>query len=217
MGFERYVDYAIDVPLYFVKRGETYHDVAGASFRDLLDGKLAKFSGERAILSDWANHLSTIFPEVRLKRYLEMRGADAGPLPLLTALPALFAGLFYEPSSLDAAWDLVKPWSAEAREKLRADVPCLGLEAIVSGRRLREIAGEVLNIARAGLASATGATPRAAMKPIFWIPSIGSSLDGQKRNASSKTIKPYGAEASNQLSKNAFTEVFVGAAEGATK
>jgi glutamate--cysteine ligase len=152
MGFERYVDYAIDVPLYFVKRGETYHDVAGASFRDLLDGKLAKFSGERAILSDWANHLSTIFPEVRLKRYLEMRGADAGPLPLLTALPALFAGLFYEPSSLDAAWDLVKPWSAEAREKLRADVPCLGLEAIVSGRRLREIAGEVLNIARAGLA-----------------------------------------------------------------
>ncbi len=152
MGFERYVDYALDVPLYFVKRGDAYHDVAGASFRDLLDGKLAKFPGERAVLSDWANHLSTIFPEVRLKRYLEMRGADAGPRPFLTALPALFAGLLYELSSLDAAWDLVKPWSAAAREKLRADVPRIGLEAIVSGRKLRDIAGEVLGFARAGLA-----------------------------------------------------------------
>jgi glutamate--cysteine ligase len=152
MGFERYVDYAIDVPMYFVKRGETYHDVAGASFRDLLNGKLTQLPGEHATLSDWANHLTTIFPEVRLKRYLEMRGADAGPQPFLTALPALFAGLLYEPSSLDAAWDLVKPWSAEAREKLRADVPRFGLEAIVSGRRLREIAREILSIARAGLA-----------------------------------------------------------------
>jgi glutamate--cysteine ligase len=152
MGFERYVDYALDVPMYFVKRGETYHDVAGASFRDLLDGRLAKLPGERAILSDWANHLSTIFPEVRLKRYLEMRGVDAGPRPFLAALPALFTGLLYEPSSLDAAWDLVEPWSAEAREKLRADVPRFGLEASASGRKLRDVAADVLRIARAGLA-----------------------------------------------------------------
>jgi glutamate--cysteine ligase len=152
MGFERYVDYALDVPMYFVKRGETYHDVAGARFEDLLDGRLPQLPGERATLSDWANHISTIFPEVRLKRYLEMRGADAGPRPLLPALPALFVGLLYAPPSLDAAWDIVKAWSLEAREKLRGDVPRLGLEASLEGRKLREIGVEVLSLARAGLA-----------------------------------------------------------------
>ncbi|WP_036259971.1 glutamate--cysteine ligase [Methylocapsa aurea] len=152
MGFERYVDYALDVPMYFVKRGETYFDVAGASFRDLLDRKLAELPETLPVLSDWANHLSTIFPEVRLKRYLEMRGADAGPRPFLAALPALFTGLLYEPSSLDAAWEMVKPWSTEAREQLRADAPRLGLDARVCGRLAREVAGEVLRVARAGLA-----------------------------------------------------------------
>jgi glutamate--cysteine ligase len=152
MGFERYVDYALGVPMYFVKRGGTYHDVAGARFQDLLDGHLAQLPGEHATLSDWANHVSTIFPEVRLKRYLEMRGADAGPRPLLPALPALFVGLAYAPSSLDAAFDLVKSWGTEAREELRADVPRLGLEARIAGRKLREIGMEVLGFARAGLA-----------------------------------------------------------------
>jgi glutamate--cysteine ligase len=152
MGFERYVDYALDVPMYFVKRGETYHDVAGARFEDLLDGRLPPLPGERATLSDWANHVSTIFPEVRLKRYLEMRGADAGPRPLLPALPAFFVGLLYTPSCLDAAWDIVKVWNPEAREKLRADVPRLGLEARIEGRKLREVGVEVLSLARAGLA-----------------------------------------------------------------
>lgn len=152
MSFERYVDYALSVPMYFVKRGEIYHDVAGAHFSDLLAGRLSELPGERATIADWANHLSTIFPEVRLKRYLEMRGADAGPRPFLLALPALFAGLLYEPSVLDAAWDVVKLWSAETREKLRADVPRLGLEATVSGRPLREVAREILGLARAGLA-----------------------------------------------------------------
>ncbi|MEJ0092276.1 MAG: glutamate--cysteine ligase [Methylocella sp.] len=152
MGFQRYVDYALDVPMYFVKRGEIYHDVAGASFRDLLAGRLAAFPGERATLSDWANHISTIFPEVRLKRYLEMRGADAGPRPLLKALPAFFTGLLYDSSALDHACELIKPWSAEDREKLRADTPRLGLEAVVKGRSLREIGREVLGFARIGLA-----------------------------------------------------------------
>jgi glutamate--cysteine ligase len=151
MGFERYVDYALDVPMYFVKRGETYRDVTGSSFRDLLTGRLAAFPGERATLSDWANHLSTIFPEVRLKRYLEMRGADTGPMAHLTGLPALFVGLLYDSAALDAAWELVKAWSAEEREKLRADVPGLGLEAEIAGRRLRDIARDVLALARAGL------------------------------------------------------------------
>ncbi|VTZ49419.1 Glutamate--cysteine ligase [Methylocella tundrae] len=151
MGFERYVDYALDVPMYFVKRGETYIDVAGASFRDLLAGKLDACPGEQATLSDWANHLSTIFPEVRLKRYLEMRGADAGPRPMLTALPALFAGLLYDSAALDQAHQLIKPWTADDREKLRADTPRLGLDAKIAGRPLRDVARDVLSLARAGL------------------------------------------------------------------
>jgi glutamate--cysteine ligase len=152
MGFERYVDYALDVPMYFVKRGEHYHDVAGANFRDLLAGRLAALPGEHATLADWANHLSTIFPEVRLKRYLEMRGADAGPQTFLTALPAFCLGLFYDAQALDGAWEIVKGWNAAEREALRADVPRLGLAASIAGRTLREIALDVLALARGGLA-----------------------------------------------------------------
>jgi glutamate--cysteine ligase len=152
MGFERWVDYALDVPMYFVKHDDEYIDVAGQSFRDLLAGKLAAMPGIRATISDWANHLSTIFPEVRLKRYLEMRGADSGPLPNLLALPALWVGILYDDSSLDAAWDLVKTWTAEERQKLRDEVPRLGLAAKVGGRSIFELAGDVLGLARAGLA-----------------------------------------------------------------
>lgn len=104
MSYEAYVDWALDVPMYFVKRGDTYHDVAGASFRDLLAGKLPQLPGERATMSDWANHLSTLFPEARLKRYIEMRGADAGPVEMLNALPAFWVGLLYDEAALAAAW-----------------------------------------------------------------------------------------------------------------
>jgi glutamate--cysteine ligase len=152
MGFERYVDYALDVPMYFVKRGDTYYDVAGASFRDLLAGRLAALPGEHATLSDWANHLTTIFPEVRLKRVLEMRGADAGALPFFTALPALFVGLLYDSPALDAAWDLVRPWNADERGRLRDEVPRLGLGCKIAGRDLRDIGREILALARQGLA-----------------------------------------------------------------
>lgn len=151
MGFERYVDYALDVPMYFIKRGDTYIDVAGSSFHDLLDGRHPALPGERATLSDWANHLSTIFPEVRLKTFLEMRGADAGPMAFLTGLPALFAGLLYAPSSLDAAWDLVKAWTREERGALRDEAPLRGLDATIRGRALRDVARDVLDLARAGL------------------------------------------------------------------
>ncbi|QGM47022.1 glutamate--cysteine ligase [Methylocystis heyeri] len=151
MGFERYVDYALDVPMYFVKRGEVYHDVAGASFRDLLEGRLARLPGERATISDWANHLSTIFPEVRLKTYLEMRGADAGPRTHITALPALFAGLFYDAVALDAASELIKDWSAEDRANLRAEAPVRALETQIKGRSAREIALDILGFSRSGL------------------------------------------------------------------
>jgi glutamate--cysteine ligase len=151
MGYERYVDYALDVPMYFIKRGSRYIDVAGSSFRDLLAGTHAAVPGERASISDWANHLSTIFPEVRLKRYLEMRGADTGPSQSLCALPALFVGLLYDEVSLDAAWEMCKGWSAAEREQLRADVPKLGLNAAIQGRSVREIARGVLALSRDGL------------------------------------------------------------------
>ncbi len=155
MGFERYVDYALDVPMYFVKRGDRYHDVSGMSFRDLLAGRLDALPGERATLSDWANHLSTIFPEVRLKRYLEMRGEDVGPPEMITALGALFAGLLYDPVALDAATELAKPWSdpeaAGARQAMRDAVPVLGFRTEIAGRSLRDVARDMLAIARGGL------------------------------------------------------------------
>ena len=152
MGFERWVDYALDVPMYFVKHGDEYVDVAGQSFRDLIAGKLPGMPGASATISDWANHLSTTFPEVRLKRYLEMRGADSGPLPSLLALPAFWAGILYDETSLDAAWDLVKGWTAEERQKLRDEVPKAGLAATVRGRTVFEIANDTLRLAHAGLA-----------------------------------------------------------------
>ena len=151
MGFERYVDYALQVPMYFVKRGDTYHDVAGADFRALLEGKLPQLPGERATLSDWANHLSTIFPEVRLKRFLEMRGADAGSVEHMSALSAFFVGLLYDQNALDAAYDLIKGWSAAERQALRDGVPVQGLSAKIAGRSLQEIGREAVAIARSGL------------------------------------------------------------------
>ena len=152
MGYERYVDYALQVPMYFVKRGETYHDVAGADFRALLEGRLPQLPGERATMSDWANHLSTIFPEVRLKRFLEMRGGDVGGRDHIVAFSAFFVGLIYDQTSLDAAWDLVKGWSAAERQQLRDDAPARGLDAEIGGVRLREIARQALAISRHGLA-----------------------------------------------------------------
>jgi glutamate--cysteine ligase len=151
MGFERYVDYALDVPLYFLKRGSTYLDVAGASFRDLLAGRLDAAPGERATMADWANHLSTIFPEVRLKRYLEMRGADVGPPDRIVAQAALMIGLYYDEDALRSAFDLIKGWSAEDRQAFRDQAPRLGLAAKVRGRDLRSVAADMLAIAREGL------------------------------------------------------------------
>jgi len=152
MGFERYVDYALGVPMYFIKRGERYIDVAGQSFRDLMEGRLQALPGERATISDWANHISTIFSEVRLKRYLEMRGADGGPWRRLPALPAYWAGILYDDDSLDAAWDLVKDWTAAERQKLRDDVPRLGFAASVGGQSVLQLAKTTIALADKGLA-----------------------------------------------------------------
>ncbi|GGZ12013.1 glutamate--cysteine ligase [Novosphingobium colocasiae] len=153
-GYERYVDYMLDVPMYFVFRDGRYIDAAGQSFRDFLEGRLPALPGERPRLSDWQDHLSTAFPEVRLKSFLEMRGADGGPWGRICALPAFWVGLLYDQGALDAAWDLVKDWDMEGRELLRSSVPRLGLDApLPGGGTLRRIAGEVLEISRAGLAA----------------------------------------------------------------
>ena len=152
MGFEKYVDFVLDVPMYFVYRDGVYIDAAGQSFRDFLDGRLPARPGEVPTMSDWEDHLTTLFPEVRLKRFLEMRGADGGPWRRLCALPALWTGLMYDRESLDAARDLVRGWSQQDHLQLRVDVPRRALDAEINGRRVGEIAGEMLALARAGLA-----------------------------------------------------------------
>ncbi|HZT87125.1 MAG TPA: glutamate--cysteine ligase [Stellaceae bacterium] len=149
-GFERYVDYMLDVPMYFVYR-DGYVDASGQSFRDFMAGRLPALPGELPTFSDWADHLTTAFPEVRLKTYLEMRGADGGPWRRLCALPALWIGLLYDSGALDAAYDLVADWSAEEREAMRRDAPRLGLDTRVRSRTLRDVALEVLEMAREGL------------------------------------------------------------------
>ncbi|CAN5362190.1 glutamate--cysteine ligase [soil metagenome] len=153
-GYERYADYALDVPMYFVFRDGKYIDASGHSFRDFLAGKLAVLPGEKPTEKDWEDHLSTAFPEVRLKSFLEMRGADGGPWNRICALPAFWVGLLYDSGALDAAWDVVKDWSMDERQVLRDSVPKLALDApIGGGRTLRHIAREILDISRSGLAS----------------------------------------------------------------
>jgi glutamate--cysteine ligase len=150
-GFERYVDYALDVPMYFVLRNGRYIDVSGQSFRDFMAGKLPGLPGELPTASDWADHMTTIFPEVRLKKYLEMRGADGGPASHIDALPAFWTGLLYDGSALAAAWDLVKGWTQQDRAQLKAAVPREALSATVGGRTVRDIARDLLAMSRAGL------------------------------------------------------------------
>ena len=153
-GYDRYTDYALDVPMYFVYREGKYIDAAGLSFRDFLKGQLSVLPGELPTSDDWNDHLSTAFPEVRLKSFLEMRGADGGPWSRICALPAFWVGLLYDQGALDAAWDLVKDWSMEERELLRSSVPKLALDApLPGGGTLRDIAGTVLDISHAGLAA----------------------------------------------------------------
>jgi len=149
--FETYARYALDVPMYFVKREGRYIDASGQSFRAFMAGELPALPGEKPDLHDWADHLSTIFPEVRLKTYLEMRGADTGSRSRLCALAALWIGLFYDPAAQAAAWDVCKHWTAEQRVQLRNDVPRLGLKATVAGRTAQDVARDVLAIAREGL------------------------------------------------------------------
>jgi glutamate--cysteine ligase len=171
-GFERYVDYMLDVPMYFIYRDGRYIDASGQSFRDFLSGRLPALPGEIPRLGDWIDHLTTAFPEVRLKTFLEMRGADGGPWRQLCALPALWVGLFYDARALDAASDLVAEWTAAEREAMRREVPRLALAAPSRTRSLRDVAIEVLDIAREGLSrraqrSSSGEDETHFLDPLF--------------------------------------------------
>ncbi len=150
-GFERYRDYMLGVPMYFLRRNNKFIDAAGMSFRDLLKGELPAAPGELPTMEDWEDHLSTAFPEVRLKTFLEMRGADGGPWARICALPAFWVGLLYEQEALDAAWDVAKDWTTEMREQLRDDAARLGFQARIGSRKVQDVALEVLEISRAGL------------------------------------------------------------------
>ncbi|MDJ0821845.1 MAG: glutamate--cysteine ligase [Paracoccaceae bacterium] len=150
-GFQRWVDYALDVPMYFVYRDGRYIDALGMSFRDFLKGELPALPGEKPLMSDWADHLTTLFPEARIKKFIEMRGADGGPWRRLCALPALWVGLLYDQTALDAAWDLVKHWDADTREALRVAASVDGLQAQIGDLHMHDLAQEVLVIAEAGL------------------------------------------------------------------
>ena len=150
-GFEAYVDYALDVPMYFVYREGRYIDALGQSFRDFLRGELPALPGEKPTLSDWADHLTTIFPEARIKKFMEMRGADGGPWRRLCALPAFWVGLMYDQTALDAAWDVAKAWDAKTRDALRVAASVDGLQAQVGDIRMERLAREVLDISEAGL------------------------------------------------------------------
>ena len=153
MGFQRYVDYALDVPMYFVYRDGEYIDALGQSFRDFLKGELPALPGQKPTLSDWADHLTTIFPEARIKKFMEMRGADGGPWRRICALPAFWVGILYNSTSLDAAWDLAKDWDTEMREGLRVAASEAGLQAEFNGVKMMDLAHEMVAISRAGLSA----------------------------------------------------------------
>ncbi|MEO0672446.1 MAG: glutamate--cysteine ligase [Pseudomonadota bacterium] len=167
MGYERYVDYALDVPMYFVYRDGEYIDAAGLSFRDFLDGKLSVLPGETPTEDDWSDHLTTIFPEARLKRFIEMRGADGGPWRRICALPAFWVGLLYDRTALDAALSLIADWTAEERQALRDAVPKSGLQSEFRNRRVQDIARKVVEISADGLRRRARLNSRGEDETIF--------------------------------------------------
>ena len=182
-GFEAWVDYALDVPMYFVYRNGKYLNALGQSFRDFLKGELKALPNEKPIISDWEDHLTTIFPEVRLKKFIEMRGADAGPWAKICALPAFWVGIIYNQISLEGAWDLCKDWTCADRNQLYHDVAKLGLEASIRNRQVKDIAFDLLNLSHQGLLKRgkrniheTKTDETEFLQPLFEILENGSSL-----------------------------------------
>jgi glutamate--cysteine ligase len=178
-GFERYVDYMLDVPMYFSYRNGEYIDCSGLSFRDFLAGKLAPLPGALPTLNDWSDHLTTAFPEVRMKKFLEMRGADGGPWNRLCALPAFWVGLLYDDAALDAAWDLVRDFTSEERHALRDGVPKYALKLPFRGASVRELAIETLKIAEAGLARRRVLCAQGGDETVFIEPLLEIALANQ--------------------------------------
>jgi glutamate--cysteine ligase len=180
-GYERYADYMLDVPMYFVYREGKYIDAAGQSFRDFLTGDLPAYRGHKPRIGDWNDHLSTAFPEVRLKSFLEMRGADGGRWNRICALPALWVGLLYDQAALDAAWDLVKHWTIADHDRIRAEVPRLGLHTRApDGRTFQQLGREILDIAHAGLTArgqvnAMGDNETSFLNPLYEIVDSGKT------------------------------------------
>ncbi|CAD7699360.1 unnamed protein product [Ostreobium quekettii] len=150
-GFERYVEHALDVPMYFVYRNGTYVDCLGMSFRDFMEGKLPSLPGVYPTMDDFESHLSTLFPEVRLKKFLEMRGADGGPWKMICALPALWVGLLYDEEAQRQAADLVADWSRDDRDYLLEEVAKTGLRTPFRGRTVLDLSRDVVEIAKGGL------------------------------------------------------------------
>jgi glutamate--cysteine ligase len=180
-GFEAYADYVTGVPMYFVKRGGRYIDLSGRSFRDFMAGRLDELPGQCPSMKDWADHVTTVFPEVRLKQYLEMRGADVGPLSMICALQALWVGVLYDDAALAAAWDLCKGWTSADREKLRGDAARTGLKGTVAGRSIQEVARELVAISAQGLKARAalngeGHDERIFLQPLFEIADSGLTL-----------------------------------------
>ncbi|MCR8547663.1 glutamate--cysteine ligase [Salipiger sp. P9] len=200
-GFERYVDYALDVPMYFVYRDGKYIDALGMSFRDFLKGELPALPGEKPTLSDWADHLTTIFPEARLKKFIEMRGADGGTWRRLCALPAFWVGLTYDQGALDAAWDLVKGWDAETRQGLRVAASVEALQAEVNGINMHDLAKQTLEIAEAGL-KARGCKGAGGMLPdeTHFLNALKESVDTGKVPAD-ELLDHYNGDWNGDLSR----------------
>jgi glutamate--cysteine ligase len=177
-SFERYARYALDVPMYFVKRGGRYIDLAGRSFRDFMKGELPELPGQCPSLKDFEDHITTIFPEVRLKQFLEMRGADTGPVERILALQALWAGVFYDEAARDAALELTAAWTRDDRHVARRDACRLGLKASIAGRSFQDVARDFIAIAAEGLKrrarlDAAGADERAYLAPLQEIADTG--------------------------------------------
>lgn len=172
MGFEAYVDHVLNVPMYFVNRGSTYHDVSGKSFKDFMNGKLEGFEGQIPTIKDWEDHMSTIFPEVRLKKFLEMCGADGGTWSRICALPALWVGILYDEEALDQAWDMIKDWTHEEHQLLRDNVPRDALKVPFRNTSVQGLAKQMLDISAGGLErraklNNSGDDERVFLEPLF--------------------------------------------------
>jgi glutamate--cysteine ligase len=192
MGFERYADYALDVPMYFVIRDRRYVNVAGENFRDFLHGKLPQLPGERPTMKDWEDHLSTLFPEVRLKQFLEMRGADMGDEGAVNALSALWVGLLYDEVALDAALELVADWTAAERQEMRDAVPRTAIHTPFRGGTVADIARRVVDIARGGLVRRARLNAAGADESIYLTP-LDETLDLGKTPAERWLDRYHGA------------------------